>query len=59
MDFIETIFGVSPDGGSGSFEALLFGVLIVGSCSFATRRWRQRKGGVVVTRTLPGDKFLS
>lgn len=24
MDFIEKIFGVSPDGGSGSFELLLF-----------------------------------
>jgi hypothetical protein len=23
MDFIERIFGVSPDGGSGSFEAML------------------------------------
>jgi hypothetical protein len=24
MDFIERIFGISPDGGSGWFEALLF-----------------------------------
>jgi hypothetical protein len=24
MDFIERIFNVSPDGGSGAFEALLF-----------------------------------
>ena len=24
MDFIEQIFGISPDGGSGSFELLLF-----------------------------------
>lgn len=23
MDFIERLFGVSPDGGSGSFEAML------------------------------------
>ena len=23
MDFIERIFGISPDGGSGSFEAML------------------------------------
>jgi hypothetical protein len=33
MDFIERIFGISPDGGSGSFEMLLFlipiGVLVV------------------------------
>jgi len=24
MDFIERLFGVSPDGGDGSFELLLF-----------------------------------
>ena len=24
MDFIERIFGISPDGGDGSFELLLF-----------------------------------
>ena len=30
MDFIERIFGVSPDGGTGSFEFLLFAFPIVG-----------------------------
>ena len=30
MDFIERIFGVSPDGGSGAFEVLLFAIPIVG-----------------------------
>jgi hypothetical protein len=30
MDFIERIFGVSPDGGSGALEFLLFAVPIVG-----------------------------
>jgi hypothetical protein len=40
MDFIEKIFGISPDGGSGLLEVLLFllpiaGVLIV-------REWRKR-----------------
>jgi hypothetical protein len=29
MDFIERIFGVSPDGGDGSFELLLFVSAIV------------------------------
>jgi hypothetical protein len=29
MEFIERIFGVSPDAGSGLFEALLFVVPIV------------------------------
>jgi len=30
MDFIEKIFGISPDGGSGMFELLLFLVPAVG-----------------------------
>lgn len=30
MDFIEQIFGISPDGGSGAFEFLLFAIPIVG-----------------------------
>ena len=30
MDFIERIFGISPDGGSGTFEFLLFAVPLVG-----------------------------
>jgi hypothetical protein len=30
MDFIEKIFGFSPDGGSGAFEMLLFLIPIVG-----------------------------
>lgn len=30
MDFIERIFGISPDGGSGSFELLLFLIPVAG-----------------------------
>ena len=30
MDFIERIFGISPDGGSGAFEFLLFALPIAG-----------------------------
>ena len=30
MDFIEKIFGVSPDGGSGAFQVLVFLIPIVG-----------------------------
>lgn len=30
MDFIEHIFGFSPDGGSGAFELLLFAIPIIG-----------------------------
>jgi hypothetical protein len=28
MDFIERIFGISPDGGDGSFEIMLFAIPI-------------------------------
>ena len=30
MDFIEKLFGFSPDGGSGLFEVLLFAIPILG-----------------------------
>jgi MYXO-CTERM domain-containing protein len=30
MDFIERIFGIAPDGGSGTFEFLLFAVPLAG-----------------------------
>jgi hypothetical protein len=30
MDFIEKIFGIAPDGGSGSLELLLFAIPIAG-----------------------------
>lgn len=38
MDFIERLFGVSPDGGSGSFEFVLFALPIAGICYLALRR---------------------
>ena len=41
MDFIEKIFGISPDGGSGSLELLLFLVPIVGI--YLLYRARSRK----------------
>ncbi len=40
MDFIERIFGFSPDGGSGLFEVLLFVIPIAGI--LAIREWRKR-----------------
>ena len=39
MDFIERIFGFSPDGGSGAFEVLLFLIPIAGLFLL----WRKRK----------------
>ena len=43
MDFIEKIFGFSPDGGSGTFEVLLFVIPIVGLYLFYKRRSSSRK----------------
>lgn len=40
MDFIEHIFGISPDGGSGMFEVLLFLIPVAGL--LLLRTWRQR-----------------
>jgi hypothetical protein len=43
MDFIEDIFGVAPDGGSGSLEFLLLTALVAGAVAYAAlRRSRQR-----------------
>ncbi len=43
MDFIEKIFGFSPDGGSGAFEVLLFLVPIVGLYLLYRRRSKSAK----------------
>jgi len=43
MDFIEKIFGISPDGGSGSFELLLFMIPIVGIVILCRMRTKSRK----------------
>jgi hypothetical protein len=41
MDFIEQIFGISPDGGSGSLEFLLLLIPIIGF--YLVYRLRSRK----------------
>jgi cbb3-type cytochrome oxidase subunit 3 len=43
MDFIEQIFGFSPDGGSGAFELLLFLIPIAGLVILYRRRSRARQ----------------
>lgn len=42
MDFIERLFGIAPDGGSGSLEFFLFAVPIAGLCYLVYRRRRHR-----------------
>lgn len=41
MDFIEQIFGFSPDAGNGMFEALLFIIPLAG---IALVYWRRSRG---------------
>jgi hypothetical protein len=44
MDFIERIFGFSPDGGSGSFELVLFLIPLVGIAAvYLLRRWQRER----------------
>jgi O-antigen/teichoic acid export membrane protein len=38
VDFIETLFGIAPDGGDGSLEALWIGAIVVAFVAFAFRR---------------------
>ena len=47
MDFIERIFGFSPDDGSGAFEVMLFAVPILILILFAVRLRLQRQGNSV------------
>jgi hypothetical protein len=50
MDFIERIFGISPDGGSGVFEVLLFLIPIAGIVILRSWRRRSRSGDDVARR---------
>jgi hypothetical protein len=38
VDFIETLFGISPDGSDGSLEALWIGVIVLAVLAIAFRR---------------------
>lgn len=38
MDFFETLFGLSPDGGDGSTEALWVGAIAIAVAVFVFRR---------------------
>jgi hypothetical protein len=44
MDFIERVFSIAPDGGSGSLEFLLFALPIAGiPCLVLRRRTRDER----------------
>jgi hypothetical protein len=38
VDFIEALFGISPDGGDGSLEALWIGAIVLAVLAIAFRR---------------------
>jgi len=42
MDFIERLFGLAPDGGDGSIEALLIGLVVLAIVAASWRRLRKR-----------------
>jgi hypothetical protein len=44
MDFIERIFGIAPDAGSGSLEYLLFAIPIAGIAYLLLRRRLRGQG---------------
>ena len=48
MDFIERLFGFSPDAGNGSFELLCFAALTL--AVYAIGRWRQQRRPVSTRR---------
>ncbi len=43
MDFIERLFGIAPDGGSGALEILLFAIPLAGIAYLIARRKQSRK----------------
>ena len=53
MDFIERIFGFSPDGGDGTLELLLFAIPIMGLVILAA--WRQMRRVRRPRRSLADD----
>jgi hypothetical protein len=46
MDFIERIFGISPDGGDGTTEMIWIAVLVL-IAAIATWRWMSRRSADV------------
>ena len=42
MDFIERLFGISPDGGDGSTELMIIGVFVLIAVALTWRRLSRR-----------------
>jgi hypothetical protein len=39
MDFIEKLFGIEPDGGDGSLEALWIAAIVIAAGALYFRKW--------------------
>jgi len=46
MDFIERLFGISPDGGDGSTEVMVIGVLVLIVVAIGYRWLSRRSPGI-------------
>jgi hypothetical protein len=53
MDWIEKLFGVSPDGGNGSAEVAIIALLVIGIVSGLGALFRRRHGRIHYTSTTP------
>jgi len=52
MDWFETLFRLSPDGGDGSFEVVFGAVIALATAAFARRLWARRRARAVPRRAV-------
>src|SRR5439155_1501625 len=55
MDWIEELFGISPDAGSGTLEALIAGAVVAVKDLFATKGIRTTAGSRILKDWVPED----
>ncbi len=58
MDFIERLFGIAPDGGSGTLEFILFAIPIIGVNYLMLRRKSKRERVLDADSPVPTEKLI-